>query len=673
MAHPLGADGTAGDAHPLSRQLLGLAMIGGSFAFAFVIQSVFFIRSTWMLGDIAYHRGVALTMQGAMFQGEGPYAGLISYYGGLYPLGLSIASEMTGRPFDSILSVASWFGTLLLPAALLLLGRRLWRDDLFAIGFFVALGTLAVPFTTQWNELWVESILPSGSSYWPIYPRDIALTLACVALWALTSDRRRVRTIGLGLVSGLTLLFHAQMGILLAWFLILMFGWRAARARSVEPLRELGIAAAVGLAITSWWWIPRLVAFLQSGTLLIADHASRVPFHPGPVELIGGYGSAGVLAAIGIAVLVVRRPTDSRVWIFVGWLAAFLPLVLLSRIVPALDLFTERRLWLVMSLAAIGIATCGILVMTKRMPTVVLAIVVAATVVLPAIPANQASVRRVRNAVTVGWRPGNAGMARQLELAKWRMAMRQLNGMVRQQGRTTVLTYDSYGAWAYSFSGAQVISLWTPGPFKLGFDPKALTGQGYLERVRLLEAAFDAGPAGICELAHAEQADAILLRTYRGLVGLYDRSLASAYRLDPKARPDAPIVREVAAGTWYVDNNVRDGIRLEPGASLTVPWEAGDVRKLGLLVAADAAPGRDIVSLQTGGVAVGIAGRLREGLGWEYVDVPGVAGGVTITALEEVEVLEITGFGPWTGPRLAGGDGAFVVRTGALCGLRVAP
>jgi hypothetical protein len=104
-----------------------------------------------------------------------------------------------------------------------------------------------------------------------------------------------------------------------------------------------------------------------------------------------------------------------------------------------------------------------------------------------------------------------------------------------------------------------------------------------------------------------------------------------------------------------------------------VPWEAGDVTKLGLLVAADAAPGRDIVSLQTGGVAVGIAGRLKEGLGWEYVDVPSVTGGVTITALEEVEVLELTGFGPWTGPRLVGGDGAFVVRTGALCGLRVTP
>jgi hypothetical protein len=64
---------------------------------------------------------------------------------------------------------------------------------------------------------------------------------------------------------------------------------------------------------------------------------------------------------------------------------------------------------------------------------------------------------------------------------------------------------------------------------------------------------------------------------------------------------------------------------------------------------------------------------LKEGLGWEYVDISGVEGGVTITALEEVDVLELTGFAPWTGPQLVAGDGPFVVRTGALCGPRVAP
>jgi 6-pyruvoyl-tetrahydropterin synthase-like protein len=662
--------GPAGEEAPtLDRQILGLGLIVGTFLFAFVIQSAVFIRADWMLADLAYHRGVAYTMQGAMFQGEGPYAGLISYYGGLYSLGLGLASEVTGRSFDAILSVASWFGTLIIPGAFLLLGRRLWRNDLFAVGFFVALGTLAVPFTTNWEELWVESILPSGASYWPIYPRDIALALACLALWAVTSERRRVRTIGLGLIVGTCGLFHAQMAVLLAWFLILLAGWQAIRARRPDPLVEVAMAGGIALAFTAWWWIPRVQAYAESGVLLIADHASRLPFTAGPKELLIGYGCAGVLAIFGVAVLAIKRPHDSNAWIFVAWILAFLPLVALSRLVPNLDLFTERRLWLVISIAAIGLATCGMVVATRRMPAVVLAAIVLLTVALPSAPSNLASVRRVKNAVTVAWRPGSAGMARQLDVPKWRSAMEELNGLVREQGRAIVVTYDAFGAWAWSFSGAQVISLWTPGPFKLGFDPKALTGQGYLERVRLLQAAFDAGPTGICELAESQGGDAILLRQFRGLVGLYDRSLASPYRLEPATRADAPLSRQIAPGTWYVDDNQRDVIRLEKGATLTIPWKAPEVTKLGLLIAADEAPGRDIATVRAGSTEVPIAGRIRSGLAWEYVDVPTVRNGVTIKALENVQVLELTGFAPWPGqPLVGGGDGPFLVRPAELCG-----
>ncbi len=666
--------GSAGeDAPTLGRQILGLGLIAGSFLFAFVIQSVLFARSNWMLADLAYHRGVAYTMQGAAFQGEGPYEGLISYYGGLYPLVLGWASEVTGKTFDSILSVVSWFGTLIMPAAFLLLGRRLWRNDLFAVGFFVCLGTLAVPFTTNWEELWVESVLPSGASFWPIYPRDIALALACIALWAVTSDRPRVRTIGIGLIVGVCGLFHAQMAILLAWFLILFASWRAIRSRRAEPLVEVAVAGAIALAITAWWWVPRVQAFAQSGALLIADHASRVLFIAGLKELLVAYGSAGVLAVFAVVILAILRPRDSQAWIFVAWIVAFLPLVALSRIVPSLDLFSERRLWLVMSLAAIGLATCGIVIVTRRMPAAVLAAIVVFTVVLPSVPGNFATERRVKNAVSVAWRPGSAGMARQLDVVKWRAAMRDLNTMVRTKGRALVVTYDAFGAWAWSFSGAQVISLWAPGPFKLGFDPKALTGLGYLERVRLLERAFDSGPTGICALASSQHADAILLRTYHGLVGLYDRSLASPYRLEPAARAEAPLSREVAPGTFYVDDNQRDVIRLDKGASLTIPWEAREVTELGLLVAADAAPGRNIATLRTGSTEVPVAGRPKEGIGWEYGAVPAVEGGVTITALEDLQVLELIGYAPWPGRRLAGGDGPFAVRTDEFCGAPTPP
>ena len=407
----------------------------------------------------------------------------------------------------------------------------------------------------------------------------------------------------------------------------------------------------------------------QSGVLLIADHASRVPFTAGPKELLIGYGCAGVLAAFGVAVLAIKRPRDSHAWIFVAWILAFLPLVALSRLVPTLDLFTERRLWLIISIAAIGLATCGIVVATRRMPAAVLAAIVIITVVLPSAPPNLASVRRVKNAISNAWRPGSAGMARGLDVLKWQSAMDQLNGMVRQQGRALVVTYDAYGAWAWSFSGAQVVSLWAPGPFKLGFDPKALTGLSYLERVRLLEKAFDDGPAGICGLAASQHADAILLQQYQGLVGLYDRSLASPYRLEPRERADAPLSRKIAPGTYYVDDNQRDVIRLDKGATLEIPWVAPEVTKLAVLIGADPYPGHDMATVRAGSTEKQIAGRPTQGLAYEYVDVQGVQSGVTIKALENIQVLELTGFAPWPGqPLPAVGDGPFVVRPVQLCG-----
>ncbi len=72
MARRLGDDDpTALEVPSVGRQLLGLGMIAASFLFAFVIQSVFFSKSNWMLADLAYHRGVAYTMQGDDVPGRG--------------------------------------------------------------------------------------------------------------------------------------------------------------------------------------------------------------------------------------------------------------------------------------------------------------------------------------------------------------------------------------------------------------------------------------------------------------------------------------------------------------------------------------------------------------------------------------------------------------------------
>ena len=45
-------------------------------------------------------------MLGAAWQGEGPYVGLLSYYGGLYPMAFGGLAGLLGVSFDLALSIA---------------------------------------------------------------------------------------------------------------------------------------------------------------------------------------------------------------------------------------------------------------------------------------------------------------------------------------------------------------------------------------------------------------------------------------------------------------------------------------------------------------------------------------------------------------------------------------
>ncbi len=651
-----------------TRRRLAIGVLGGSLVFALVVQSAFLARSTWMLGDLAYHRGVAYGMQGGMLQGEGPFAGLLSYYGGLFPLGLAFASLVSGATFDAILSVTSWIGTLMLPLAFAVLGRRLWPTDLLAVALLVLVGTVATPLTTQWDALWVESVLPSGSSFWPLYPRDIALALMCAGLWAVTSERRAARTIGLGVIGGLCLLFHAQMSLLLAWFLLVFVAGRAVAARRLEPLAELAVAGVVGLLVAAWWWVPRLLALRESGALLIADYAGRIEFRPGPAEFVIAFGVAGLLAVVGVALFVIGRSRGTAERLFAAWLAAFLPLVVISRLAPHVELFTERRVWLVLSIGIVGFAACALVHLARRAPATLAVALSIAIVVVPSLPGNVASVTRVRNATSVAWRPGNAGMARELDVPAWRRAMTTLNSLVRRDGRATILTYDAFGAYAWSFSGAQIESTWTPGPFKLGFDPERLTGLGYLERGRRLQSAFDGGAAGICALATSSGYGRLLLASRSGLVGFYDRSFAAPYRVEPAERPGAGLLREVSPGVVYEDLNGLDRLNLAPRAGVDVPWQAPEIEVVGILVGADALPGGTLLSMTTGSGTQVVEGRSGTGIGWVYLDVGGVEGGIRLEALAPIELYEIRGYAAWPGTGVVPPDGQFVIEPAHLCG-----
>src|SRR4029079_7529047 len=134
------------------------ALLAVALAWPVVVGSNLFQVSSWILGDIAYHRGVADTMQGVAWQGEGPYVGLLTYYGGLYPLVLGRLAALTGQPFDTVLSVSSWGLARFCPGACWWLGRRIWSGGRIAVALFVLLATTAAPFTNR-VLVWVDSPL----------------------------------------------------------------------------------------------------------------------------------------------------------------------------------------------------------------------------------------------------------------------------------------------------------------------------------------------------------------------------------------------------------------------------------------------------------------------------------------------------------------------------------
>jgi hypothetical protein len=623
-------------------------------AIAVVVLSAGFYRSAWMLGDIAYHRGVAYTMQAGLLEGEGPFAGLTTYYGGLYSLGLGLVAG--SRPFDTVLSVVSWPATLMIPLALLIVGTRLWGRDRLAIALFVLLGTVGAPLHNDRSLVWVDSVLPMGSAFWPLYPRDVALALLVVGWWAVTSERRIVRVALLGLIVGLTATFHAQMALLLAWFVAVSAIVRCIRGRTLVPFLEGAAAGVISLAVSAWWWIPRVTA-VQAGGILLDDYPGRVPLRIDPITFIQAFGVVGILALFGLALMTLLWRTH-RSWLLIaGWLATFLPLVVVNRLAPPIELFTERRIWLVASIALVALATNAAVLIVRTLRSsfpresssrwrgsglarsAATWLVVAAIVVI-SIPGTIATTRVMRGS----WIPGNLGSA-SVDPARWAAVTARIHQGVRERGPTVLGTYDAFEVWAWSFTGAQVPSAWLPGPIKLGFDPTALTGSGYLDRVRRVEGAFDAGRQGICSLRSSDGVGVLLLEKSGGLVGAYDRTVASTFRVEPRDRSPLTIDREVGPGIRYVDQNGWDMLRLDFGATIALPWSDPTIGRLAIearRVGGGFGPLLEVRAGTTSYVVEATGGRFQR----IFLDIAG-ADGVSLTALEAVDITRVTAFAPW--------------------------
>ena len=643
------ADPSDGSLAAVASSRAARVILGGALIWGFLLGSNLLQISSWIVGDIAYHRGVAYTMQGVAWQGEGPYPDLLTYYGGLYPLVLGRVAGWLSLPFDLVLSVASWGLSLLWPLAAWWLGRRIWPRQPLTTAFFVLLMVSAAPFTNR-VLIWVDSPLVSAQNSFPIYPRDLALTFVLVAAACFLADGRRTRIVGTGLALGGMVLVHLQIALVTGWIFGVWSVVDAVRRRSRRPLVELAGAGAVALLVSAWWWIPRVGATIESGGLLLGGYPGSPSLRIGLDNVFQAFGIVAVLALLGFAVLAARRPLPGRLAIFLVWLAACIPLIIIDRLVSGSDLFSERRIWLVMSIPLTAHAAATASVVVGRLRSGLAVAFVVLILIVPSLPGTVATVRLVAAA----WQPGHAG-GRVFDAAEWDPIFEDLNRRVRAEGRHVAVTYDAYETWVWSFSGAQVPSLWLPGPFKLGFDPERLTGLGQLDRWARQEVAFDGGRPAICAFAASAGAGSIILDVDDGLVGTFDESPALPFRVDPRVRSEDTIQRDLGSGVAYEDRGGIDTLHLDRGASWRPGFQAPAARLFAIEVIVPPLPAGLPTRIEPLGTIATPSGPVPFGLGLPagparvVIPIDGVGAQNVITAAAPFDLVRLTAFEPIAG------------------------
>jgi len=363
---------------------IAVALLAFTVLFAVAVQTLFFHRSNTIGGDIEYHRGVAYTMAAGSWQGEGPIHGVISYFGGLYPFTLGWGSRLLGVSFDSLLSVVSWPFVLVLPAVLFWLGRRLWPGSLLEPAVLTFVGTVGSSLALDDRATWVNSVLPSGSNLWPVYPRDVALVLVIAALASMVGPSSRWRTVVAGVIAGLAICVHAQIGaygvaVLLAY--ALWRGWSRWRDVVIDGLIVAGTSGVVSV----WWWAPRVSLTLDSGPLELRSFPGLTHPELSLAGLVVALGFVGLLAIPGVVLAWRSDRSDLR---FVAvWLVVLGAIGLIGDVVGDIGVITPRRVWF---LAAIPLVVCAAVATTawlRRGPVALVLAVVVAAIAIPNRPA----------------------------------------------------------------------------------------------------------------------------------------------------------------------------------------------------------------------------------------------------------------------------------------------
>ena len=259
-------------------------------------------------------------------------------------------------------------------------------------------------------------------------------------------------------------------------------------------LVALAIAGIAAFA-SAWWWIPRVIAAVESGRLLLGSYPALPRPDGSALGILNALGVVGLLAAAGLF-LVWSRPAPLR--FFGVWLLAFVPVIMFGGPLADLGFITLRRAWLFAAIPMVVIATVAAAALLRVLPTIPVLVVLVLALVVP----STIEVVHTRDALETHWQERALGT---FGTRQWHDALGTLRARTLGANGTVVLAPDVDAAFVWESTGAQPFSLWLGGSTKLGFDPARLTPWGYLERVHLQDRAFRAGLPGLCALARADR------------------------------------------------------------------------------------------------------------------------------------------------------------------------
>ncbi len=563
----------APDANLRRERWVANILLAITFLFALIAQTMLFEHSTAMGGDVEYHRGVGFTMSAGSFSGEGPIHGVVSYFGGLYPLSLGWGSRLLGVSFDSLLSVVSWFFVLALPLALWWLGRRLWPAARLEPAVLAFVGTVGSSLALDDRSMWVYSVLPSGANLWPLYPRDVALVLFVVVLALVVGAEARGRIALAGLVAGVAIGTHAQLGVYSVAIAVAYLLWRSWPERAWRRwLVDSAIVGGVALGASVWWWWPRLEVFVETRRVVLKSFPTLTRPDSSPAGIVVALGFVGILAVPGV-VLALRHRRSGEGFAAV-WLLAMLPFALLGIVLGDIGIMTPRRVVVLLALPIVICAAVAATALLRRSRVwLVLPLVILAVVIPSASEAAQ-----TRDLVSERWVPrtGHDPFAH----TTWEAALETLQSAMLDRGSVQVIAADNDALFIWKHSGAQPFSFLAAGGVKLGFDPGLTTDYGYLRRVHLLDRAQAAGLPGLCRLAHRTGSDFIVARRDGDLLGTRDIRPSARYRVDPRDRDRETINRRVGPGVRYFDRSSTEQLQVLSGGHLDLDWSGPEVRRI---------------------------------------------------------------------------------------------